>query len=53
MINKRKIKEYKFIDYLYFQGVLTITGFNKKLKELNLNEDELNLINGKYSEVLQ
>ena len=44
MINKYKIDVFKKIDYMFNQGSLTIEGFNKILKELNLNQDELNHI---------
>ena len=44
MINKRKIKKYKLINYMYNQGAITIKGFNQILKELNLNDDELKIL---------
>lgn len=40
-INQKRIEIYKRIDYMYNQGALSILGYNKILKELNLNEDEI------------
>ena len=45
MINKYKIDVFKKIDYMFNQGAISIKRFNEVLKELNLNQDELNHIN--------
>ena len=43
--NNQRIEIYKRINYMYNQGALTISGYNKILKELNLNEEDLNFLN--------